>query len=331
MLISKINGVSLNNIAKINGINKMNVESVNGVSNFNPAAFTFSVKTDNLEESNSTDSDQFRLRLHDSGTYNFTVDWGDGTQDTITTYDDPNLLHTYPVAGTYNIELEGAVAGIRVENGTDRLKWIKILQWGDIAWESFSLSFLGCANLDVTAADIPDLSGVTSMYYAFAYCDSLVGAPSMENWNTSTIETMEGLFLTCDVFNQNIGSWDTSSVISLCNTFYGAFSFNQDIGSWDTSSVMSMQGTFGGIGASFDQDLGGWDVTALTDAGGMFSDIMLSTSNYDALLIGWAAQAVNSGVTFGGGNSKYTAGGDAEAARSTLLGYSWDITDGGEA
>jgi hypothetical protein len=305
MLISKINGVSLNNIAKINGINKLNVESVNGVSNFNPAAFTFSVKTDETEESNSTDPDQFHLLLNPTGTYNFTVYWGDGTQDTIITHNDPNLLHTYPVAGTYIIELVGAVAGIQVDASTDKTKWIKILQWGDIAWESFRLAFMGCINLDVTAADVPDLSGVTSMYYAFAYCDSLVGASSMENWDTSNVITMEYTFLTCDLFNQNLGSWDTSSVENMYGTFCQA--------------------------DSFDQDLGGWDVTALTDASGMFFDIALSTSNYDALLIGWAAQSVNSSVAFDGGDSKYTAGGAAEAARQHLGTHSWTITDGGEA
>ena len=44
-------------------------------------------------------------------------------------------------------------------------------------------------------------------------------------------------------------------------------------------------GVFGGASA-FDQNLGGWDVAALTNASFMFNVITLSTSNYDALLIG---------------------------------------------
>ena len=48
----------------------------------------------------------------------------------------------------------------------------------------------------------------------------------------------------------------------------------------------------------------------------MFYHVTLSTANYDALLIGWAAQAVEPNVQFSGGNSKYTAG---ATARNTLV------------
>ena len=58
----------------------------------------------------------------------------------------------------------------------------------------------------------------------------------------------------------------------------------------------------------------------------------LSTASYDATLIGWAAQTVQSGLTCDFGNSQYTAGGAAEAARKTLINtYGWTITDGGAA
>ena len=44
------------------------------------------------------------------------------------------------------------------------------------------------------------------------------------------------------------------------------------------------------------------------------SGVSLSVSNYDALLIGWAAQSLQSGVSVEFGSSKYTGGGAAEAA-----------------
>ncbi len=50
-------------------------------------------------------------------------------------------------------------------------------------------------------------------------------------------------------------------------------------------------------------------------------------------LISWGAQDVQNGVTFSGGNSKYSAG-DAATARAHLMdvetGHSWSITDGGQ-
>jgi hypothetical protein len=78
---------------------------------------------------------------------------------------------------------------------------------------------------------------------------------------------------------------------------------------------------------AFDQDIGGWDVSDITDASLMFDGVKLSTPNYDALLIGWDVQALQSGVQFDGGNSNYCAG--AAARQDMIDTYSWDITDGG--
>jgi len=84
------------------------------------------------------------------------------------------------------------------------------------------------------------------------------------------------------------------------------------------------------LATAFDQDLSGWDVTALNDAEGMFAFKRLSPDNYDALLIGWDAQALKSGVTFGGGDSTYCAA-EAEAARAHMISADgWTITDGGK-
>ena len=86
---------------------------------------------------------------------------------------------------------------------------------------------------------------------------------------------------------------------------------------------------------SFDQNLSTWDITSVTTSvkskgfNEMFSGVTLSTSNYDALLIGWGSQLVNTGMNFSGGNSQYCSP-LAIAARSALnTTYSWNITDGG--
>ena len=59
----------------------------------------------------------------------------------------------------------------------------------------------------------------------------------------------------------------------------------------------------------------------------MFRGVTLSTTNYDALLQGWNAQTLHTGVYFNGGNSKYCAG---KPARANMIStYGWVITDGG--
>jgi hypothetical protein len=62
----------------------------------------------------------------------------------------------------------------------------------------------------------------------------------------------------------------------------------------------------------------------------MLFNVTLSTTNYDALIIGWSAQTVQPSVPFHGGNSQYSAGA-ATTARGVLTGApnNWTITDGG--
>ena len=91
-------------------------------------------------------------------------------------------------------------------------------------------------------------------------------------------------------------------------------------------------------GTSMDQDLSSWDVSQVSflneffGATGGATGVTVSTANYSAILIGWSAQLVKPSITFGGGNSQYSAG-DAATARGVLTGApnNWTITDGGQA
>jgi surface protein len=82
---------------------------------------------------------------------------------------------------------------------------------------------------------------------------------------------------------------------------------------------------------AFDQDISDWDVSNVANMAGLLQDAGLSTENYDALLIGWASQALQSDFYFDGGSSQYSAGA-AAAARQTLIDtFGWIVTDGGLA
>jgi hypothetical protein len=75
-------------------------------------------------------------------------------------------------------------------------------------------------------------------------------------------------------------------------------------------------------------DIGDWDVTNVTDASYMFNAVNMGTANYNDLLNGWAAQAVENGVAFHAGSTKY--GASAATARAHLVDtHGWTITDGG--
>ncbi len=168
-------------------------------------------------------------------------------------------------------------------------------------------------------------TSVTDMSQMFRFAS--VFNQNIGGWDTSSVTDMYAMFRSASAFNQDIGGWDTSSVTNMNSMFMSASAFNQDIGGWDTSSVTTMFDMFRSASA-FDQDIGDWDVAALTNAADMFRDVKLSTPNYDALLIGWDAQALQNGVTFNGGFSTYCSGKDARANMTST--DSWNIEDGGE-
>jgi len=136
------------------------------------ANFIFSVKTDNTGTSND---DQFTLPLISGGSYDFEVDWGDGTaNDTITAYDDAAVTHTFGGgADTYTVTIyesgvgngNGTIQGWKFDNGGDKLKILDISSWGplDISTDD---AFYGCANLTVSATDTLTLS-TTNMSVMF--------------------------------------------------------------------------------------------------------------------------------------------------------------------
>jgi len=70
--------------------------------------FEFSVKTDNAGVSTST---QFRLPLTTSAGLDFVIVWGDGVVERITSHTAPEITHTYPSAGVYQIEISGSILG----------------------------------------------------------------------------------------------------------------------------------------------------------------------------------------------------------------------------
>jgi hypothetical protein len=101
-----------------------------------------------------------------------------------------------------------------------------------------------------------------------------------------------------------------------------------------------MSNTFFGS-TSFDQNLSAWDIANVTNFTNFAKSSTFSTSNYDAILIGWEATlqaAFPNGtgytptININFGNSEYTGGVAAATARASLISnFSWSITDGGIA
>jgi hypothetical protein len=261
--------------------------------------------------------------------YNFTYDHGDGNTTTHTGTPG-DIDYTYSVSGMYTIKIRGTFPRIFFNDTGDKSKVLSIDHWGPIVWSSFEGAFYGCGNMVGNYTDTPNLSVVGSMSQMFRGC-SLFNS-SVTGWDTSGVLYMFQTFCLAVLFNQPV-PWNTSNVVNMTYMFNGASAFNQLL-SFDFSSAGSLK-QFLIWCSAYKQSLAAWDISSITEMLQMMWGVDLNetgtTTNYDDTLISWAAQAVQSGVVFDAGNSKYSAA-NGKPARDILTGtYGWTINDGGQA
>ena len=211
-------------------------------------------------------NEQIRFKTTVASGDNFTVDWGDGSVDTVTS--DGRLSHTYADAGSHTVTISGDLTRFFLVGGAHPQKLQSIDHWGSIGWTTMESAFKGASNMEYSATDKPDLSSVASMSGMFSGATSFNG--DISSWTVSSVTDMGSMFSGATSFNGDISSWDVSSVTDMGSMFSGATSFNGDISSWDVSSVTDMGSMFSGA-TSFNGDISSWDVSSVTDMGSMFS------------------------------------------------------------
>ncbi|TXF79115.1 BspA family leucine-rich repeat surface protein [Chryseobacterium sp.] len=231
-------------------------------------------------------------------------------------------LNPVPANTTYKIKISdgnGSFNQVRFFDSTgtlsylnsDHEKLLEIAQWGNIQWQTFDNAFVWCSNMNVTATDAPVLTNVTQMNEMFFFCFSLVGNPSFNTWDTSTVTNMYYMFgddslfnapinewnvsnvtnmsYMFDVatnFNQPLSKWNTANVITMQHMFHSASSFNQDLSSWNTGNVTNMNEMFHAATA-FNQNIGAWNLSSLVNGVDMLKFSGLNCQNYDNALFGW--------------------------------------------
>jgi len=153
----------------------------------------------------TSSNETITLPLYNSGTFNATVDWGDGTpESTITSYTDANRIHEYAVAGTYRVDIKGECPGFVFQGGGDRLKIKKVLHWGESS-EFGGFSFLtsmfsGCGNLtELPSGSMLIKSNPTTLGSMFFNCSSLLEIPSgiFDNISGVTTSNNASIFRGC--------------------------------------------------------------------------------------------------------------------------------------
>jgi len=130
------------------------------------------------------------------GTFDYSAIISDGQIFTNLT---GNKTIIFPDADTnYTIEISGLFPHFNQANNSERLKFLDVIQYGDIVWQDWYRMFDSCENLNVSATDSPNMINVVRSSFAFRNCISMVECGDIDMVN---VEDGYQMFKSCNVFN----------------------------------------------------------------------------------------------------------------------------------
>ncbi len=193
------------------------------------------------------------------GTNDYTIYWGDGSNDSYTS--GGLKTHTYSSVGTYTIKIEGQCS-IKFQDTSYIGTLEDFTSFGEVKWQSCVEMFRYTTVVSFSYIDAPDLSECTDCSMMFR--QNTTFNKDVSSWDISTILDMGSMFYGSNFNNGGVAlTWDMSNVTNI-NTMFSAMSaFNQDVSSWDTSSVETMEYTFNN-NTGFNQDVFDWDTSSVT-------------------------------------------------------------------
>ncbi|MCP4522671.1 MAG: BspA family leucine-rich repeat surface protein, partial [Candidatus Gracilibacteria bacterium] len=151
---------------------------------------TFITEWDTSAGAGNSGLGNFKLQLSASGSYNFHVDWGDGTTDSITSWDQVESQHNYNTGALYQVTINGTIEDIGF--ASEGVKLTDISQWGNVILSNQGFLFMDTNNItSFSATDTPDLSTLTNLAGMF-YGSSFNG--DISNWDVSNITNMSSMF-----------------------------------------------------------------------------------------------------------------------------------------
>ena len=221
----------------------------------------------------TTSPQTFVIPCVDEGTFNATVDYGDGTgSQTVTAYNDSNLTHSFATAGQHTITIDGTFPNIRFyDDAASREALDEVVDLGDVGWVTFYRAFRDCTNLTTFNSGTANTSSVTSMQQMFHTCTNLT-ALNVNSFDTSSVTNMQAMFHTCtNLTTLDVSNFDTSSVSNMNNMFNNCSSLTSlNVSNFDTSSVSNMNNMFLNCTGLTSLDLSNFDTSSVTGMEYMF-------------------------------------------------------------
>ena len=258
-----------------------------------------------------------------SHSYNFKVDWGDGS----------GLLlsgsHQYATAGTYVVRIYGTFPYIAFNYSSfaDKNKLIEVNDLGRVGLVSLKYAFNGCANLikfqvgDGDTSNVTTMQGmfagasklnsinlegldtgkVTNMSYMFADASNLTSL-NLKTFNTEKVTSMDYMFYGMSkLASLDLSNFNTANVTSMSNMFALLQLTELDLLSFNTAKVTTMRNMFSSSSKLTRIKLSNFDTSNVTDMSNMFSGLSslteLDLTNFNT------AKVTNMGYMFGGASN----------------------------
>jgi len=271
------------------------------------------------------------------------IGWGQGANNDIgwgSIYDKSNAGETLLSGGgntdAFIIEVDTTKAGsasnafqftgaegdydvIAKQNGT------QVATFNDLSGEqTITLPSSGIYVLEVSAKEVNGFNRI-----AFDNGGDNFKITDIIQWGTIVWSSFKDAFFGCR--NLIVTATDVpnfSDVTSLINMFRFSKKANPDTSNWTFFNTTDARDMFRDS-SSANPNARDWDASKFSRMDGIFLSTNLSTENLTACYENWSQLNLQQNVSFGAGNIKYNASG--QAGRDILVNtYNWSITDGGQ-
>jgi surface protein len=267
------------------------------------------VETDFVSTWETTVADETITFKVNNAIYDFNISWGDGSDDDITNWLDPALVHTYTTAGTHEIRVSGSCPKMDFAASPDNNKIKTITNMGNVSHDKGVLAGMlnNCDGLTSFAfgnSDINtgantlnslfkdshnlvsidftgfDVGSVTTMYQTFRGTTSLTTITGHADFDTSAVTSMFHTFYGCGVLaSLDVSGWDVSSVTAMDAMFYNCYLLGTiDVSSWTVTALTAIDSLFSGCRVLTTVDMSSWNTGVLISGSAIFFDCRLLTS-----------------------------------------------------
>ena len=141
---------------------------------------------------------------------------------------------------------------VLVRNESVSLAEIDTRKVVDMSWLFATMSKKSCTYIKENIAQWIDLKNCIDS------AGNRKNFSGIDSWDTSSVETMEGMFAWQENFNENINAWNVSRVANMSFMFAGTM-FNQPLDKWNVANVRDIRSMFAEAN-TFNQNLDSWQI-----------------------------------------------------------------------